>query len=274
MFQSRLNRMPLPFQTLKAGLFLAASILFLHETGWSAEVSRPQEKIDLSHWKLTLPISAPGSTVSSPSEIPAAQLAAGYTNAPYFTTDSLGEIIFWCPVNGITTKNSTYPRTELREQIAPPSDDACWTAAGSHSLEVRCRVEQVPSSQKVIIGQIHGFSGKAKPLIKLQYFKGRIEALVKESPTKDKDQKLTFGEVGSNHDFDYQIKLEDGVLSVTVEGMTQTLNVFQNDSNWSHQTLYFKVGAYVQDNEGPASEGARVVVSRLQVSHQKSSSPR
>jgi hypothetical protein len=267
MFHSRLNRMPSPFQTLKAGLFLAASILFLHETGWSAEVSRPQEKIDLSHWKLTLPISAPGSTVSSPSEIPAAQLTTGYTNAPYFTTGSLGEIIFWCPVNGVTTKNSTYPRTEFREQIAPPSDEACWTATGTHVLDARCRVSQVSSSQKVIIGQIHSYSGKAKPLLKLQFFKNRIEALVKESPTKGKDIKLTFPDVGLDKDFDYQIKLQDGLLSITVNGTTQTENIFKDAPDWANQTFYFKAGAYVQDNEGSASEGARVSFSKLQTSH-------
>ena len=51
---------------------------------------------------------------------------------------------------------------------------------GTHVLDARCRVIEVPSGQKVVIGQIHGYSGKASPLIKLQFFKGRVEALVKD----------------------------------------------------------------------------------------------
>ena len=49
-------------------------------------------------------------------------------------------------------------------------------------------------------------------MIKLQFCKGRIEALVKESPSKGKDLKLTFPDVGLDKDFDYQIKLADGRL--------------------------------------------------------------
>ncbi len=273
MLLSRYHSILSAFLTVQLGLFLAVNILIFHETGWSAEASHPQENIDLSHWKLTLPICALGLPDSSPLEIPAAQLATGYTNAPCFTTDSLGEIIFWCPVNGITTKGSEYPRTELREVINPANDNVCWGAAGTHILDVRCRVSQVPSSQKVIIGQIHSYSGKAKPLIKLQFFKNRIEALVKESPTKGKDIKFTFPEVGFDKDFDYQIKLQDGLLSVTVNGTTQAINIFNRAPEWANQTFYFKAGAYAQDNEGSASEGACVVISRLKTSHQKRPSP-
>ena len=98
-------------------------------------------------------------------------------------------------------------------------------------------------------------------------------ALVTESPTKGKDLKLTFPQVGLDKDFDYQIKLQDGLLSVTVNGTAQTVNVFEKDPQWASQTLYFKVGAYTQDNEGPASEGARVSFSRFKVSHAEAASP-
>ena len=79
--------------------------------------------------------------------------------------------------------------------------------------------------------------------------------------------------MGLDKDFDYQIKLEDGLLSVTVNGATQSENVFERDPAWAEQTLYFKVGAYPQDNEGPATEGARVAFSKLKVSHSEPVSP-
>ena len=227
----------------------------------------PSGNFDLSHWKLTLPLQASGANGGKPVEISASQLSAGYTDAQYFYAGTNGEMVFWCPVSGAKTENTEYPRTELRELIDPANDNVCWAAPGTHVLDARCRVSEVPSSQKVIIGQIHSYSGKAKPLIKLQFFKNRIEALVKESPTKGKDNKLTFPEVGLDKDFDYQIKLQDGLLSVTVNGTTQTVNIFKNAPEWANQTFYFKAGAYVQDNEGSAAEGARVCFSRLQTSH-------
>jgi hypothetical protein len=161
-------------------------------------------------------VGVPNSSEGKAMEISARQLAAGYINPEFFYSEASGEIVFWCPVNGATTENTEYPRSELREVIDPLDDNVNWGAPGTHVLEARCRVREVPSSQKVIIGQIHSYSGKARPLIKLQFYKGMIEALVKESPAKGKDIKLVFPEVGLDRDFTFQIKLEDGLLSVTV----------------------------------------------------------
>ncbi len=200
-------------------------------------------------------------------EVSATELSAGYAHSEYFYKSPDGQLVFWCPVTGTMTENTEYPRCELREVIDPEDDNVCWAAPGMHVLQVRCRVSEVPSSKKVIIGQIHGYSGKANPLIKLQFFKGRLEALVKEKASKGKDIKLTFPDVGLDTDFDYEIKLQDGLLSVTVNGSTQSVNAFENDPEWAKQTLYFKVGAYTQDNEGPVTEGGRVSFSSFKVTH-------
>lgn len=227
---------------------------------------KPPANIDLTHWKLTLPISSADSD-TNPLEFPADRIAVDHSYRKYIQLASDGALVFWCPVNGVTTKNAKYPRCELRELVDPHDDNVCWSAPGTHILDATCRMIEVPSSQKVIIGQIHGHSGKAQPLIKLQYFKGRIEALVKEHASRDKETKLTFPQVGLEKDFDYQIRLQDGVLNVTVNNQTQSVNVFANDSQWSDQTLYFKAGAYVQDNEGSATEAAKVRFSKLKLSH-------
>ena len=233
----------------------------------------PGDNFDLTHWKLTLPVDASGTTDGKAAEIQAPQLAAGYTNANYFFTGASGTMVFWCPVNGATTEQARFPRSELREMFDPADVSLNWTARGTHLLEAQCRVTEVPSSQKVIIGQIHSYSGKAKPLIKLQFYKGRIEALVKVSPQDGQDRKLVFPDVGLHNDIVYQIRLQDGLLSVTVNGMTQTENIFENDADWANQTFYFKAGAYCQDNQGPESEGARISFSRLEVSHAASPMP-
>jgi hypothetical protein len=251
---------------LLAGLLGAEAALVTVE-------AQAQNTIDLSHWKLTLPVGAPETAEGHPMEISAAQLSAGYTNAEYFYRGADGRLVFWCPVTGARTENTDYSRCELREVVNPADDNVCWSAKGTHTMDVSCRVMEVPSGQKVVIGQIHGYSGKASPLIKLQFIKGRIEALVKDKARKGRDIKLTFPEVGLNKDFDYKIKLHDGVLSITVNGTTQSENVFKLDPSWADQTLYFKAGVYPQDNEGPATEGARVSFSKLKVSHTDPASP-
>ncbi|TWU45603.1 Alginate lyase precursor [Novipirellula aureliae] len=232
----------------------------------SATAAEPNRPIDLSHWKLTLPTDASNQYGGHAAEVSAAKLTAGFQD-PHFQTDAKGHLVFWCPVNGATTGGTKYPRSELREMLDVDSSRVNWPMPGTHVLDARCRVTQVPSNPKVIIGQIHSYTGMSKPLIKLQYVKGRIEALIKESPTKDKDQKQIFAGGDLNTDIAYQIKLQDGVLSITVNGETQSQNVLENDADWANQTFYFKAGAYPQDNEGDESEGARVAFSSLKVSH-------
>lgn len=229
--------------------------------------SQTASPIDLSHWKLTLPIRGPEPDSSPALEVSAEQLAAGYQHADYFRISPSAAIVFWCPVNGATTKNTKYPRTELREVVDPMNDNVCWSARGTHELTARCRVVAVPSTQKVIIGQIHGYTGQARPLVKLQFNKGRIEALVKESISRNEEIKLAVADIRLNNEFDFAIRLRDGTLSVTVNGDSQSVNIFDKDPTWAEQSLYFKAGAYTQDNDGPATEGAQIEFTKLSVSH-------
>lgn len=225
------------------------------------------DRFDFSHWKLTLPVDQANTYDGHPVEISTTKLAAGYRD-PYFGADSKGDLVFWCPVIGAATEGTDYARSELREMQEPGNPRKNWMAKGSHVLTARCRILQVPSNPKVVIGQIHSASGKKKPLIKLQFFKGRIEALVKSSPTKGKDIKLTWPDIGLNSDVDYEIKVQDEILSVTVNGITQAENIKDNDSQWMKQTFYFKAGMYPQDNKGNETEGGRISFSKLKVSHQ------
>ena len=231
----------------------------------------PGSRFDLSHWKLTLPVNEAGTYGGHAAEIDAKALVRAY-QGPHFSTDSTGAMVFWCPVVGSTTDNTKFPRSELREMMQPADHDQNWGFSGTHEMEARCRVLEVPSNPKVVIGQIHGYGGKARPLVKLQYFKGRIEALVKLSPHSDQDKKLTLAHVELTQEIAWKIKLRDGVLSITVNGATQTEKMWDHDPDWSKQAFYFKAGAYVQDNQGNAEEGARVSFSHLRVSHRKTTS--
>ncbi|HEY3501771.1 MAG TPA: polysaccharide lyase family 7 protein [Actinocatenispora sp.] len=109
----------------------------------------PGGNFDLSVWSLQLPIGSPG----APTTIPPAQLegADGYTNPAYFWTDKNdGSMTFWDPESGVTTPNSNYPRTELRE-MSPDGSAADWALAGTHRLAAELRVVSVTRS--VGVGQ-------------------------------------------------------------------------------------------------------------------------
>jgi hypothetical protein len=220
----------------------------------------PGGNFNLSCWKLTLPDA--GAT-----EVSAPQLAAGYTNAAFFYTGADGAMVFWCPVTGGVTSGSSYPRSELRELLVSTNDNVNWTTRGTHTLEAQCRVLQVPSSKKVVIGQIHAFGGNAQPLVKLQYDNGMVEALVKISPYGETDTDYPFLPMALNTLISYRLQVTNGLLTITVNNSNRTVNLLQNHPAWANQSFYFKAGSYCQDNLGLSPEGARVSFYQLTVTH-------
>ncbi|MCL8038976.1 polysaccharide lyase family 7 protein, partial [Pseudomonas aeruginosa] len=140
--------------------------------------------IDLSTWNLTIP------TEPTPQVITTQQLNNGYQSR-YFQQGNDGGLVFWVPIDGSHTEDSTYPRTELRETQADGSLDNWYYWQADNELRVTMSVEKVPSKNKVIIGQIHSKSPQTddgEPLVKLQYYYkpeeglGRVEALVRNHP--------------------------------------------------------------------------------------------
>src|ERR1700754_4909169 len=66
--------------------------------------------IDLSHWKLTLPVSKKG----QPGKAHEILRPGGFSMSPYFIPHADG-ITFSASVGGAVTPRTRYPRTELRE---------------------------------------------------------------------------------------------------------------------------------------------------------------
>lgn len=236
----------------------------------------PGGNFDLSHWKLQLPTASGSLTCSAGSvdEKTPAQLVAGFTNT-YFYTGADGAMVFWAPSDGATTSGSTNPRSELREMIHPSSSASNWFAWGTHILDAQCKVLQVstaPGSQKkVIIGQIHGYSGAALPTVKLQYNNGTLEGFIKTNAVDTNlEQKFIFlKNVGLNSNITYQIKVVNGLITITMNGVTNALNIFVADPQWQNETMYFKAGSYNQDElcPNPSNHGARVSFTVLNVFH-------
>ncbi|WP_158617456.1 polysaccharide lyase family 7 protein [Legionella sp. km772] len=253
---------------------------------------RPSSNFNLDGWNLTMPLPLGNSSdalmIKQPVLSGVASANSGYTQAPYFSTDSTtGAMKFFAPLNGATTDNSDYPRTELSEILN-------WKIANFASNEMisSVRVNKIPPSKKIIIGQIHhkavidayGKSVSAKPLLKITYdlnkldpnkqtCNGCVYIQIRTIPGSETFLKrVTLAKnIPLNQTFIYDVVLlKDGTLSVKVNN-TSTLAKINTSTNnklgWGMQDLYFKAGVYLLDNGTSSSDGGGVSMDSLQVSH-------
>ena len=230
----------------------------------------PANFFDLSHWKLQLPIDTNGvlsRTNLSVQEILTPQLLAGYSS-DYFYSGPDGAMTFWAPVTGATTSGTSYPRSELREMLNTNDTGVDWMGQGIHTLNAQCQVLQVPTSGQVCIGQIKAFTGNTFPLVFMLYNNGMVQGRIKTDSYNDaSDFTFNYANVGLSNSILYQVQMLNGLITIAVNGLTNTLNVFLADPRWATNTFYFKAGDYCQDNAGTDSEGARVAFSVLNVTH-------
>ncbi|AMZ73907.1 MULTISPECIES: polysaccharide lyase family 7 protein [Pseudomonas] len=219
--------------------------------------------IDLSTWNLSIPEGSPPATIET------SQLVQGF-QAPYFHSDS-GTVFFWAPVTGSTTANAIYPRSELRETYSDGTLRNWLYPAADNKLAATLAVSQVPSTGKVVIGQIHT-KNSTSPLLKLEYqYKtysstGNIVAKVRMRPDDETGQVITIATgIKLNQSFSYLIHLSPaGVLTINGAGYQWSSPI---SSTWSDKPLYFKAGVYVQDNTGYPTEGGTVTFSLLDIDH-------
>jgi len=149
-----------------------------------------------------------------------------------------------------------------------------WTyPEADNLLYATLAVNQVPSSGKIVIGQIHAYNS-TKPLVKVEYqYKtskgsGNIVAKVRLHPDDKEGRVISIAEnVPMNREFSYLIHLSPGgALGISAAGYQWDS---QLSANWRNKPLYFKAGVYVQDNTGYTSEGGKVTFSKLDIDHNK-----
>lgn len=97
---------------------LLSSTVFAQEKTPSkvkAKKSKPADVLDLSGWKISLPIDTNGKGKATQVEEKA--ISEGYELPGYFYVNEAGDgVVFSSPVKGVlTSKNTTYTRSELRE---------------------------------------------------------------------------------------------------------------------------------------------------------------
>ena len=154
-------------------------------------------KIDLSHWKVTLPVT---NEKGKPYEIEPPEIkdfAKNKIAKPYMYIDSTrGAIVFHAMPTKSKTANTKYTRSELREQMVPGDNNINWTFAdGAYMKGVIAMDESTKKSNgkyhRTIIMQIHGRltneqrdligakDNNAPPILKIYWDNGKIRVKTK-----------------------------------------------------------------------------------------------
>lgn len=256
--------------------------------GMDPEEESHEALIDLSHWKVTLPIGDP--TEVEPPEI------LDYPNIEilekFMFDDPEENALVFHTKPGSTTANSSYSRTELREQLEPGSNKVNWTFKQGGHLKGRLRVSEVSGQEgaldRIIVMQIHGRltdeqrdligedDNNAPPVLKIYWDDGKINVrrkILKDLEVSDIDilkkdawtdeSHWSEKEVGFDP-FDLEIKVSENLMEVKVSGDT-----FRFDdvhvNKWSIFYNYFKAGNYLQTAD--TASYATVKYYELEVSH-------
>ncbi|MEV8390204.1 MULTISPECIES: polysaccharide lyase family 7 protein [unclassified Streptomyces] len=194
-----------------------------------------------SDWKIQLPVDDPDASGTQPLEIKQPALAS-YDNAPWFTpTSACDGVRFRAAVNGATTTNTSYPRSELREMTNSGKSNASWSStSGTHTLIVDQAVNRLPNTKShVVAGQIH--DGNDRSVFRLEGTKLYV--------TKDNDthHKLVTDNYRLGTVFEAKFIVGGGNIKAYYNGVLQTTIPVK------FTTGYFKAGVYTQANCGNSS---------------------
>ena len=154
-------------------------------------------KIDLSHWKVTLPVN---NDKGKPYEISPPEIhdfALIDVAKPFMYIDSLkGAIVFHAMPTSSKTKNTKYTRSELREQMVPGDNNVNWKFSDGAYMKGKIAMEASTKDangkyHRTIIMQIHGRltneqrdligedDNNAPPILKIYWDNGKIRVKTK-----------------------------------------------------------------------------------------------
>tara|TARA_B110000858_G_scaffold56930_1_gene66275 strand:- start:16519 stop:17400 length:882 start_codon:yes stop_codon:yes gene_type:complete len=242
--------------------------------------------IDFSNWKLTLPVDENNN--GSPDEYqPDVLKNLGYQTLesilPYMYDDIEDSSIVFYTFPDVSTTNSSYSRTELRELINPSNARDNWTLLAGGEMVGRLKVESVSENQesddvyhKIIVMQIHGIiseedmdlhgfsSNNGPPLIKIYWKDGYVwchkkslidestegNALLETSNNTWTDIKVNLGYAGFEV-FDFRITATDARLEVQLNQDTPFVYEDISLDKWPYEN-YFKAGNYLTSTNSDA----------------------
>jgi|GEM_PF-557559 len=253
------------------------------------------QNIDLSHWKVTLPIS---NEKGKPIEVAPPEVfdyALNDVVKPYMYNDPTdSSVVFYTKPNA-TTQNTKYSRTELREQLRPGSNAVNWSFKQGGRMSGELRLGSISKAEngkyhRTIVMQIHGRltneqrkligknSNDAPPILKIYWQNEKIRVktkilknrtingndILKKEAWKD-DEGFYFQEKVGFDKFKLDVVVSEGRLEVILNGKEKKVyDGFDMDA-WSVFENYFKAGNYLQTTDKNAH--CSVKYYSLQVSH-------
>ena len=111
--------------------------------------------LNMTNWKLQLPVGGEEKPTEVLNPKPGEGVAGKWFNLIGDSSGGRG-LVFRAPVNGVTTKGSKNPRSELREMNSDGSKAAWSSSSGTHTMIVREAFTRVPRGNPRIVGaQIH-----------------------------------------------------------------------------------------------------------------------
>lgn len=230
----------------------------------------PASLMDLSGWKLNLPVDSAGSDgpQNAARTVLPQELVAGFSD-DYFRADGQGRIVFTAPANGAVTTpgvGTDHTRSELREFDRQGDARGDWT--GSGALSASCEVRQVATaSATAVIGQLRSENHVFAQVV-YRVATQDIAVDVYQSDTDGSRHALTalVSCVALGQPVAYTLSFAAGVLTASANGTPRSFTV---DSSWNAAPLYFKVGAYhTAPNVGnPAGDATSVACSAIAVTH-------
>ena len=256
------------------------------------EVTYKLPNIDLSHWKVTLPIGNP--TEVHPPEI--LDYATNETLKPFFYNDSVNGALVFYTYPGASTANSSYSRTELRELMNPADAGRTnWTFAQGGNMRGELSMGDISKDSedkyhRTIVMQIHGRltdeqrdligenDNNAPPMLKIYWTYGYVRVKTKilnninASDTEilhtsawGDDEGHTFSEYVGFDKFILEVKVIEGRMEVILNDNESVVYDDINIQKWGIFENYFKAGNYLVTLD----EGSFAYVNYydLQVSH-------
>ena len=224
--------------------------------GVAGSATRPSQLLDLRNWYLTLPTGSSGKpdTVRQPD-------LDGYSSR-FFQVDPRGDgVVFTADAGGVTTKNSTYPRSELREMNG--AEMASWSnRAGTHTLSVRQAVTELPTAKpELVTAQIHDAESD---VMEVRLEDKRLIAQYGGDDEGGKKEFVLDQDYVLGTPYDLRLVATDGRIDVIYNGMPAG-SIAESGSGW-----YFKTGSYLQSNteKGDAADAVgKVVLYQVDVTH-------
>lgn len=247
--------------------------------------------IDLNHWKVTLPIGSP--TEVEPPEI--LNYATNETLKPFFYNDSVNGALVFHTYPGASTANSSYSRTELREQMVPGSNATNWTFKQGGNMKGELQMSEVTKDasgkyHRTIVMQIHGRltnaqrdligedDNNAPPILKIYWHYGYIRVKTKELKNLNAsnteilhtnawgdDDGYNFEEFVGFNKFKLEVKVQEGRMEVILNDNASVVYDNIHMEKWGVFENYFKAGNYLATKD----EGAFATIKYydLEVTH-------